>query len=237
MDELELRRRLYANPNDDSEELKQALADDKNSREFAKELKLFDEKIASALDVDVPENLANKLILRQSLHSHQVTKKKSRIHLAMAASVAFMVGLGVTYLNFSPAHTNIADYSLAHYHHEAGSFPKVANANYSLASINNEMENLNVSFIEKVGRLISVDGCFFDGMDSMHLVFEGEYDNITVFIIPQAEHLAFDDKFSDDTIQGISKKYPNGEVIIMGDKKEALDLWQEKIDSSIQWSI
>ncbi|MDG1733764.1 MAG: DUF3379 family protein [Thalassotalea sp.] len=237
MDELELRRRLYANPNDESDELAQALADDKNSKDFADELKRFDDKIASALNIDVPENLANKLILRQSLHSHQLTKRKSRIHLAMAASVAFIVGLGVTYINFSPAHTSVADYSLAHYHHEAESFPKVASANFSLASLNTQMEDLNVGFIEKVGRLISVDGCFFDGMSSMHLVFEGEYDNITVFIIPQAEHLAFNDKFSDDSVQGISKKYANGEVIIMGDKKESLDLWQEKIDSSIKWSI
>lgn len=237
MDELELRRRLYANPNDESEELKQALADDKNSQDFADELKRFDEKIASALNVDVPENLANKLILRQSLHSHQVTKRKSRIHLAMAASVAFIVGLGVTFINFSPAHTSVADYSLAHYHHEAESFPKVAKTNVSLASLNTEMADLKVGFIEQVGRLIAVEGCFFDSMDSIHLVFEGEYDNINVFIINETQHLAFNDKFSDDTIQGISKKYPKGEVIIMGNKKEALNLWQDKIDSSIKWSI
>ncbi len=237
MDDLEFRRRLYAAPYDKQQDIQQALNEDDKRKDFCEQLKNFDAKIAAAMQIDVPENLANQLILRQSLNAHQVTKRKSRIHLSIAASVAFVVGVTVTFLNSSPAFTSVADYSLAHYHHEATNFPKQAKANFSLASINNEMTDLKVSFIEQVGKLIAIDGCFFDGMDSMHLVFEGEYDNVTVFIVPKSEHLSFTKNFSDDSVQGLTRQYPNGDVIIIGNKNEPLELWRDKLDNTIEWSI
>ncbi|MEW6996836.1 DUF3379 family protein [Colwelliaceae bacterium BS250] len=237
MDDLEFRRRLYGDPSDDSNDIKDAIAADSKRIKFADELKQFDQRIASALNVDIPENMAEQLILRQSLHSHQLTKRKSRVHLAIAASVAVIVGVAVNFVNFSPVFTSTADYSLAHYHHEADKFTNTAQAQFSLASINEEMNGLQVSFLEKIGKLISIDGCFFDSMDSMHLVFEGEYDNVTVFIIPKSEHLAFSKQFEDADVRGVATQYTNGEVIIIGNKKEALGQWQQKIDDTLEWSI
>lgn len=237
MDDLEFRRRMYADPNSKDPELNQAINSDAKRKEFSDELRAFDDKIASALKVDVPENMANQLILQQSLQAHQVTKRKSRIQLAMAASVAFAVGIAINFVNSSPVYQDISDYSLAHYHHEADHFDKKASATYTLASVNEEMANLQVGFAEKIGELISVDDCYFDGMDSIHLVFEGKYDNVTVFIIPKNEHLKFSESFQDKSVQGVTHQYSNGDVIIMGDKREPLQQWQQKIDHSIVWSI
>lgn len=237
MDDLEFRRRLYCDPNSQDQDIINAINTDNKRKDFSENLKTLDSHIAKALNVEVPENLAEQLILRQSLHSHQQTKKKSRVHLAMAASVAFAVGIGVSFINSSPAYSNVADYSLAHYHHEADNFSKQGRAQYSLASFNEDVSSLNVGFKEKLGKLISIDDCYFDGMDSIHMVFEGKYDNVTVFLVPKSTHLKFTEQFGDDSVIGITHQYHQGDVIIMGNKKEPLQQWQQKIDQTIEWSI
>ncbi|WP_189637837.1 DUF3379 family protein [Thalassotalea sp. HSM 43] len=237
MDELEFRRRLYSDPNSKDNELLNAIEADPSRKKFAKELKSLDDKIDSVLRVDVPEDLADRLILRQSLDSHSQRQRKSRWHLAVAASVAFIVGISVSYMAITPSHSSIADYSLAHYHHEAGNFAHSGDSKYTLTSFNKSVAGLDVSFTDKLGKLVSVDECFFDGMNSVHLVFEGLYDNVTVFIIPKNEHLAQSEQFADQSVKGISRQYSKGGVIIMGDVKEPLEQWQQKIDETIEWSI
>lgn len=235
MDDLELRRRLFAEPQSKDPELVDAIHSTEANKQLSDELKIFDTKIASALKVDVPDNLANKLILKQSIQSHQQSKRRSKIHLAVAASVALIIGLGINVLR--PTHTNLSEYSLAHYYHEANHFSNLATSNISLATINEGLNNLKVKFANKIGNLIAIEDCFYDGMDSMHLVFEGQYDNVTLFIIPKNQHLQFINKFSDENMHGISKQYSNADVIIIGDKREQLDLWQDKIDKNIEFSI
>lgn len=237
MDDLEFRRRLYSNPSSSDHDIKNAIGEDNSRKKFADDILAFDSDIAAALNVDVPENLANQLILHQSLHSHQQTQNKSRIHLAIAASVAFVVGITVSFLNTSPAYRNIADYSLAHYHHEADQYNNLGNSQYSLASFNDKVDNLHVRFTEKLGKIIALNDCFFDGMDSIHMVLEGKYDNVTVFIIPKSAHLSYSGQFNDDIVKGITRQYKQGDVVIMGNKSESLDKWQKKIDETISWSI
>ncbi|WP_068547877.1 DUF3379 family protein [Thalassotalea crassostreae] len=237
MDDLEFRKRLFADPNNLDDDMQESVASDKQRQQLHKDLLSLDSDIHNAMNVEVPEGLADKLILGQSLRAHQVKKKKTRIQFALAASVALMVGIASNMMLFSPAYSNVSDYSLAHYHHEEGKFSNVGNANYSLASVNEEMSDLNVSFAKKLGKLISVDGCFFDSMNSIHMVFEGKYDNVTVFIVPKSEHLQFTEQFSDADIKGVTRQYEQGDVIIMGDKRESLDVWQQQLDSNIEWSI
>ena len=237
MDELEFRRRLYSDPNSSEQEIIDAINSDTKRKQFSDELKSFDNQISNAMNVDVPDNLAEKLILRQSLHSHQQTKKKSRIHLAMAASVAMFVGIGASFIMTSSVYTNVADYSLAHYHHEADKFSNTGSSDYTLASFNQSVTDLNVSFSDKLGKLISSDECYFDGMNSMHLVFEGLVDNVTIFIVPKNEHLKYQTSFNEGNIHGITHQYKGGDVIIMGNKNEPLEHWQQKINDTIKWSI
>ena len=62
---------------------------DPAKQKFVQDIDKLDDKIAQALNIPVPEDLCNKLILRQTMASHQQQKRKSHIRLAMAASVAF----------------------------------------------------------------------------------------------------------------------------------------------------
>ena len=237
MDDLQYRRSIYADPTSQDPDIIAAQNADPAKKQLAQELYLFDEKLKEAMKVPVPDDLCNKLLLRQTLASHQQEKRKSRVHLALAASVTIIAGLVVSYLQFSNSYTNLGDYALAHVYHEENDFYNDDNNRVSLTSLNKKMTAFNGSFSESLGELISADYCRFDGMKSLHLVFQGITSTVTVFIVPKEEHLAFTNKFSDNKLQGESIGFKQANILVVADKNESLELWQRKINDNISWSI
>jgi len=237
MDDLQFRRTIYAAPKSQDEALLAALQADPAKKQFAQELNQLDDKIAQALNIPVPDDLSDKLILRQTLASHQVQKRKKRFHLALAASVAITAGLLVNFTLFSSAHSNLGDYALAHVYHEQGDFSNSDTARVDLTSLNKKMAAFNGSFTSSVGQLLSADYCRFDGMKSLHLVFQGKTSPVTVFVVPKNEQLSFSDSFSDSKLIGQSAAFDKANVIVVGDKNEPLSTWQEKLGNNISWSI
>jgi len=169
MDDLQYRRSIYADPTCQDDDILAAQQADPTKKEFAQELIHLDEKLKQAMKVPVPDGLCEKLILRQTLASHQQAKRKSRIHLALAASVAIIAGLVVNYLQFSSSYTNLGDYALAHVYHEQDVFSNNDKTLVSLTSLNQKMMTFDGSFNQSLGQLISADYCRFDGMKSLHL--------------------------------------------------------------------
>lgn len=237
MDDLQFRRSMYADPKTTDEDVRNALKDAPSKQKFAQELEALDAKLSEALKVPVPDDLYNNLILRQTLASHQQQKKKTRVHLAMAASVAFALGLTLNFMLFSSAHSNLGDYALAHVYHEEGLLKNNGNAKVTLTSLNQKMATFDGSFSKKVGELISAEFCRFDGMNSLHLVFQGKSSPVTVFIVPKNDHLDFAESFGDDTLKGASAKFEQADIIVIGDKNESLEQWQTNINDNVQWSI
>jgi hypothetical protein len=237
MDDLQYRRSIYADPSSRDVRIIAAQNNDPAKKQLAQELCQFDEKLKQAMKVSVPDDLCNKLLLRQTLASHQQEKRKSRVYLALAASVAIIAGLVVNYLQFSNSYTNLGDYALAHVYHEENIYSNDDSARVSLASLNEKMTTFNGTFTESMGELISADYCRFDGMKSLHLVFQGLTDTVTVFVVPQKEHLAYIDKFSDEKLQGESLKFEHANILVVADKNESLSQWQRIINENITWSI
>jgi len=237
MDDLQFRRSIFADPKSQDSDILAAQHADPAKKQLAHELCQFDEKLKQAMKVPVPDDLCHKLLLRQTLASHQQEKRKSRIHLALAASVAIVAGLVVNYLQFSNSYTNVGDYALAHVYHEQDIFSNDDNTRVSLTSLNQKMTTFNGSFSESMGELISADYCRFDGMKSLHLVFKGVTDVVTVFIVPKEEHLTFTDKFSDEKLRGESLGFKDANILVVADKNESLAKWQQTISRNISWSI
>ena len=212
MDDLQFRRSLYADPKAQDQDILDAINADPKKQQFAKELDALDNKIASALNVDVPDDLCNKLILRQTMASHRQEKRKSRVQLALAASVAFAFGLTFNFMHASSAYSGLGDYALAHVYHEEGAFDNNATTQVSLATLNNKMAAFNGTFTQVAGKLIAADYCRFDGIKSLHLVFQGEHSPVNVFIVPEREEVAFSTTFEDSQYNGIASQF-NGQQV------------------------
>jgi len=237
MDDLQFRRRIYADPNTRDEDMLDAIKSDPSKQSFAQELEDLDSKLFRALNVEVPSDLSDKLILRQTLASHQQQKRKSRVHLSIAASVAFAMGLTFNFMQFSSTYSTLGDYAIAHVAHEEDYFSNTSTENVSLASLNDKMATFNGSFTSRVGKLLFANFCRFDGMKSLHLVYQGETSTVTVFVVPNNEDLEFSANFTGNKLIGKSQHFTHSNIIVVGDKNEPLQKWQNAIDKSVNWSI
>ncbi|MGB1199089.1 MAG: DUF3379 family protein [Thalassotalea sp.] len=237
MDDLQFRRSLYADPKNSDDELLAALAKDPAKQKFAQELNALDEKIAQALNVPVPDGLAQQLMLKQSLASHQQRKRKTRVQLALAASIAMTFGIAFSLMQFSPAYTSLSDYAFAHVEHEAQYFNNNDQARVSLASLNQKMSSFDGAFTSAFGELIAVNFCRFDSVKSLHLVFKGQSSPVNIFVVPNNEYLNLNEHFENSKMQGLVNTYANNKIIIVGDKREPLKDWQASINQKVRWSI
>jgi hypothetical protein len=237
MDDLQYRRSIYADPKSQADDIIAAQNADPAKKKLAKDLCAFDEQLKQAMNIPVPDDLCNKLLLRQTLTSHQQEKRKSRVYLALAASVAIIAGLVVNYLQFSYSYNNLGDYALAHVYYEESNFYNDDDKRVSLTSLNKKMTTFHASFDESLGELIAADYCRFDGMKSLHLVFRGLTDVVTVFVVPKEDHLAFTNKFSDNKLQGKSMGFDQANILVVADKNESIAQWQRKINDNISWSL
>ncbi|WP_448210875.1 DUF3379 family protein [Colwellia sp. MEBiC06753] len=237
MDDLEFRRLLYADPSSKDPKLHEAKRGDSGRAKFAQELAELEDKISQAMAVSVPEGLSDKLILRQALASHRQDKRKKRMHLAIAASVAIGLGVLVNFSQFSSTYKNLGDYALAHVYHEINKFSNNMAQRVSLTSLNGKMESFNGSFIKPIGELLSADYCRFDGVKSLHLVFQGKYSPVNIFIVPKRSEVAFTKEFSDQRLNGEALDFGKNQVIVVGDKNESLSTWQQNINQNTTWTI
>ncbi|MFQ3268133.1 MAG: hypothetical protein ACI9VO_000203 [Colwellia sp.] len=237
MDDLKFRRAIYADPTNQDADTVAAQQVDPSKKQFAQEVSKLDERIRQALKVPVPDDLCNKLILRQTLASHQVHKRKTRVHLALAASVAMVGGLMLNFLQFSSAYSNLGDYALAHVYYEQGSITNNTSSQVTLTSLNKKMAAFDGNFSESLGKLLFADYCRFDGMKSLHLVYQGKTSPVTVFIVPKNQQLSFTNTFNDKQYFGRSIEYNHSNIIIVADKNESLGQWQQNISETVSWSI
>ncbi|WJG10622.1 DUF3379 family protein [Aliiglaciecola sp. LCG003] len=236
MDDLQFRRTIYAEPNSTSDEIKQAIADDPKKQEFWNEINRLDAAILQASKVDVPEGLAHKLILRQALESHNVQKKRSRIHLAIAASIAFAIGISITVWQ-QQSGVYLGEHALAHVYHEADGYPLRANGDISVDKVNVQLASLGAEFKHKVGRIFFAGFCTFDNVRSYHMVLEdGSGNKVTVFVVPHDEDFKLQENFSDNKMAGQMFDTTNASIIMVGEKGHSLEQVKYKLKQNMLFS-
>lgn len=236
MDDLQFRRTIYADPNCTDEAVKEAAEADPAKQEFWNDLRSLEAKIQRATTVDVPDNLANKLILRQTLESHNVQKRKTRWHLALAASVAFVFGISFT-LWQQTALVDLGEHALAHvYDQSDGAYALKVNGDVSIDAVNAQLANYGAEFTQDMGRIYFASFCDFDKIKSFHMVMEGENGKVTVFVVPHSQRYKSVDSFTDGRMSGQVIETHNASIIMVSDKDKSYDQLKSKIKQNMVFS-
>ncbi|GGA79949.1 hypothetical protein GCM10011369_22430 [Neiella marina] len=233
MDDLEFRRRLIAEPYDDDDAIKQALLEGDNRQQFAKDMRALDDKIAAALDVDVPEDLANQLLLKQRFAEHKQQNERRKWIFAMAASVTLVVT--ATFALWPQPHANLADYALAHVYHEPESMTTL-DENANLSQVNAKLASYGAEMSALDGRIFYANHCDFKGKRSLHMVLEHQGQRVTVFVVPHID--AFKDtpaQFEDDRYHGMINRHGEQGLIIIGENPELVENTSSSLEHAIKW--
>lgn len=232
MDELKFRRQAYEDPHNQDPEFVVQMQKSAENQAFVAELKRLDTKLINALKVDVPEDLADKLILRQQLQQHHKQRRQTGFLVAMAASIAFIVGISFSLLRLGPV--DLAEHALAHVYHEGVALQVDQNVDFTqvnaqLASMNNLG---NAKFTEQPGKVYYTSYCDFQGVKSLHLVLQAEKGKVTLFIVPIEKRMVLDNTFADGKYQGMGFEAGDAYILLVGEDKTDLSFVKDEIKNT-----
>lgn len=96
MDELEFRRKVMSDPKQRDNDTLDMMTSSEANAKFVDDVLQLDKQIAQAFKVDVPDDLADKILFKQTtlVEDEKVIRPQFvRKAMAIAASVAFTAGL------------------------------------------------------------------------------------------------------------------------------------------------
>ncbi|MDO6763977.1 MULTISPECIES: DUF3379 family protein [unclassified Agarivorans] len=226
MDELEFRRQLYTNPRERSDALiEEATRTPKNKKLFD-DMQQFECKLEQALNVEVPDALAERLILSQSFDDSQVQyRRKTRVHIAMAASIAFVIGLSFSLVNWQvPAgYDDMGQVALQHVYHEMP-YTSGVDEQPSLQTINAKLARYGASFDELPGDVVYVNHCAYAGSPAFHMIMKGKMgSNVNVFVVPKTTELQAVQSFADKKMHGMVGSLSHASLVVVGERNEPIE--------------
>ncbi|UAA40101.1 DUF3379 domain-containing protein [Paraneptunicella aestuarii] len=236
MDDLEFRRQVYADPGSKDPALLEAATQDPAKQQFWDEMKSMNSDIENALDVPVPSELAHRLILRQSIESHNRDRSRNRMHIALAASVAFVIGLSFTLFNRQPTIYELSDVALRHMYHEAD-YALSVDDNVPLADVNAKLASFGGELKEPFSRVYFASYCLFDKQRSLHLVLGNGADKFTVFITPKEDNEIFTGHFEDENYFGRAWQTSKMNVVVLAEKAKPTEQSMDEVRGKMLFSI
>ena len=233
MDELEFRRRVYANPETTDSDVIEAAKQDESKRIFWQEQIQLDKQLKQALKVEVPEELVNRLIWQQSADEFARNKRKNRWYLALAASLAFTLGIGATMWYHQPV--SIGGQALAHMQY-AELEKAHTQVPVDLNMVNAKLASFGASFNQMLDGVEVANYCHLSTVRSLHLIVETPQGKMSVFILPQRDDMAIPQEFADSHYHGESIQFNRANVMVVGDKGTDLSKLKEAVKQRIQFT-
>ncbi len=239
MDELEFRRRIMSDPKQRDHEIKAAISSSESNSKFADEILDLDSQLAKAMNVDVPEDLADRILFNQTsaVESNVVRPNFARKAMAMAASVAFVAGLLVGQVNWgnivvAPAQASLVDTAMQHVVDEKP-FVDAIDEQVQMAQINAKMKPFDHQFDDNFPyHVYYLNHCGFGKSNAVHMVFQGEQGKVTLFLTGIASDK--DVNFKQDGMTGVVHAIGDTSLILVGDEGEDVTKIAEKLGSMIK---
>ncbi len=242
MDDLEFRRRAYADPNDKSPDFISASTTNAGNRKFMDEIKDFNHKLTRALHEPVPDTLPDKLMLSRLLCQPDRPEGFGWRHLAMAASVTFVLGFSTRFMPFSagaePPPPAVGQVAMQHVRLEMP-FTQNVDEEVSLTTINAKLApyGARIQDMADVGKVYFANHCLFAGGPAAHLVIQGEHDRVHVFIVPADRALQLVNSFSDSHYHGEVIPMTLNRLVVVSELEEDVGKIAGKIKASLERAI
>ena len=257
---LETRRSLTIDPNGRDSMVMQHLASCEECSEFLKKLKPFDDKLKSALNLEVPEGLESRIILAQrmmqtedNLQGDNVTSinqaknktvensaiersdtKRDFRWMSLAAALVLAVGLSMGMFKLGESH-GVEGEVLAHI--ESHLYELEKDENIQLASLNKALQEHGLVANENIGYVRHVSNCPIDGKMVPHLVVKDDQGKaVTVMYIPW-EDSKKSTPFKNDNFSGILVGAQKGSFVIVSDDPSSLQPMEERVMSGMEVKI
>lgn len=206
-------------------------------QEYRHDTLALNEKIAMALEIDVPKLTMPEL---PDIDSEKVTSLGARRSMskvtwfALAATVLLGVFVGVRVTEMSATYGTLEEQVLAHVDHEPGAL-QVSSTPVSNTRLTRAVPEDVATMNHDAGLITYAQSCTINGKTVPHLVIQGERGPITILLMPD-EKIAESRTLDGVSVRGIILPVGNGSIAIIGDKEEQLDRVQQNVLDSVNWS-
>jgi len=226
----EFQLRCAANPDTDDSDYLEHMHTCGHCANYAAQMKAFDNDLAAAFRIDVPEDLADCILER-----HQSASKKPAIFgyplYALAASLLLAMGITM-YVLLQPGMLVLDKAVIAHIENELPHL--VQQDNVQFAELNGIMNKIGGTLNSSLGKVNYAGTCHIRKKDAGHIVIPGETGPVTILIMP-GETISKRQLIHTDQFKGVIVPSSKGSVAIIGEKNEPLDKIEDKIKNLINW--
>jgi hypothetical protein len=199
--------------------------------------KEFEERIARALAIDVPEFDMPEL---PDLESDRVSAIRPRARfapptfIALAATVVVAAALGVWMLSSSVQSDSLAEQVLAHIDHEPVAF-RNTDSPVSDERLHDVVPANLATMDHSAGMITYAQSCDINGRPVPHLVMQGQRGPVTILLMPE-EKVAEAIEIEGEHISGVILPVGDGSIAIVGQRDERLDNIKKKVIDSVTWT-
>lgn len=229
---LEFHRRITAEPKSRDPDLSAHRSDCPDCAQLASRLENFEQRLRSALEVDPPENLVGRLLMRQSIApSRRQGRRRWWPALSWAAALLLAVGVTFTMLH-RPDEQALDRLVVRHIEQE----PHSLLARRALPP-DDYLPVLFASRIQlsgELGEVVYAKICPMRDGTGAHLVLVGERGPVTVLVMP-GEQIEGRVQVRHDRFAGVILPGARGSIAIVGERGEALAELELLVSQSLRW--
>jgi len=248
---LTIRQTLTSEPQTRNSEVMQHLNECNDCSEFSQKLKQFDDKLKSAMHVEVPEGLESRIILAQRMsddvqtqaieNNDSVVAMKPRASnpqrdyrwMSLAAALVLAVGLSLGMFKFGESQ-GLEQQILAHLYQHQDALTK--DKNIELASFNEMLAPHGVKVSDSIGHIRYASNCPIDNKKAPHFVLSENGEPVTVMYIPWKQ-MSNREKFGDDKFKGVLLSNQKGSFVIFSEDPEIISSVKDRVANSIEVDI
>ena len=226
---LDVRRQLATDPGALTPAMAQHLAACEACRAVAGREQAFNAELDAAMQVDVPERLAARILLHQTTGA----RSKKRLLILWSALAVGVTAAAVGLLALLGPPLTIEEIVLAHINAEPHHLQDKKNVR--LARVNTLLKPLGNRIVKNIGTINYAGVCNIRKQRGGHLVIEGSKGPVTVLLMP-GEYIQARRTIHDPQFDGIVIPTANGSMAIVGEKGEALGTVEERLRPAIKTS-
>jgi hypothetical protein len=230
---LEFRRLCLAEPASQDTGFMQHKRDCVGCAAFAGDVTQFDKELVTALRVDAPDNLASRIILRQSLDRGAISTRQRRGIYALVAGL--LLAVGITAGMFLATRTPSPDRRvLAHIEMERELLS--TRQDVSRAQLVQVLDKAGAALKGNLGPVRHASLCPLSKNGAVHLVFNGSKGLIIVLLLPR-EFVSEPVPIHSKKLEGMILPTRNGSMALVGQHGEQLQQIAQKIRQAVSWRL
>ena len=226
---LSARRIITTDISDKSDALTQHIVGCPTCKSFYEKQLKFNAVLKKAININVPEDLAARIMVEHRLNQKKERNKKKFSWGAMAASVLLVFSIAtITTLQSPPA---IAGVILEHVHDEMWVLQDKGHV--TSESLNKLLKPHGVRADENIGYATHAGNCMIQDKLGVHVVFAGQNAPVTLIIFPEPLERSKNVRINDEVFTGVLMNTNKGTLALVSEDEQSLALFERKLKTSL----